>query len=116
MVYVMWIPKKFKGFENELCKSAFFGNYGNVQSVSLTENPQGDQTFISAFVTYDCEVSATLAVIALDKMKINDCLIRAGYGRTKYCINFLNKVPCLKKFCTYTHKMASPNLSFFNHE
>lgn len=114
MVYVMGLPFSLKIFEDSFNESAFFGNYGRVLSISIAEDTNNGHKTLSAFVTYDCELSATLAVVALDKMKIDNCLIRAGYGSNKYCMYFLNGLPCLKKICTYAHKMASPKLCFYN--
>lgn len=49
---------------------------------------------INAHILYEDEISAGMAILALNKFKINDFVVKAKYGLNKYCTKFLQKKEC----------------------
>jgi CCR4-NOT transcription complex subunit 4 len=60
----------------------------------------------SVYVTYSTPEESSLAILSLDNSTIDDHLIRASYGTTKYCSNFLKGIECHNRECLYLHYLA----------
>ena len=60
----------------------------------------------SAYITYSTPEECSLAILALDNSIVDNHLLRASYGTTKYCANFLRGVECFNRECLYLHFMA----------
>ena len=101
----------------------YFGQYGIIQNVTINkdnayttfvaapvngevESTSSNKSQISyaAYITYTSPQDASLAIMALDQHMYDGRLIRASYGRTKYCKFFLKNHSCPKKDCPYKHK------------
>ncbi len=60
----------------------------------------------SAYVTFSCPGESSLAILALDNTEVDNHLLRASFGTTKYCSNFLRGTECFNKECLYLHAFA----------
>jgi len=60
------------------------------ESTSSTKS----QISYAAYITYTLPQDASLAIMTLDQHMFDARMIRASYGRTKYCKNFLKKQRC----------------------
>ena len=60
----------------------------------------------TCFITYSSEAESSLAILSLDNCTIDKHEIKANYGTTKYCLNFLKNSICKNKDCIYLHKLA----------
>lgn len=94
-----------------LQKREYFGQYGHIKKLVLaskTDSSTKKKTH-SAYITYSSSNEASLAVLSIDSIIINGHFIRAFFGTSKYCIHFLNKIPCYNKDkCLFIHYIASP--------
>lgn len=102
-------------------KYEYFGQYGYIHQIninkdnaytsSVQENIGGESTSsnksqisYAAYITYNSPQDASLAIMSLDQHIYEGRMIRASYGRTKYCKFFLKNQNCPKKDCPYKHK------------
>ena len=63
----------------------------------------------SAYVTYSKPSEASIAILSLDNTKIDNHVIRASFGTTKYCSYYLKGIECSNKECLFLHKKADEN-------
>lgn len=69
----------------------FFGQYGRISKLVVNKNkvyntngPNGPS--YSVHVTYSTKEEASLAILSLDNTIVDNHLIRASYGTTKYLL------------------------------
>lgn len=74
----------------------------NLQKAPKTRNFK--RNIHSAYVTYESELEAIYAILALGGKIINDCEMKVSFGTTKYCTYFLNDKPCTNLDCLYLHE------------
>jgi hypothetical protein len=60
----------------------------------------------SAFISYSNPQEASIGILAVDQFSYEGRVIKASFGRTKYCKFFLKSTPCLNKECPYQHEMC----------
>lgn len=94
LIYVIGLPLSFLQLRSELSSESFFGSFGKVEKVFLNQITYLNaemipQQLCGAHVTYADNVSASTAIMAIDKMRINDYIVQADFGLNKYCQNFL---------------------------
>jgi hypothetical protein len=77
----------------------------NKNKIYNSNGPNGPS--YTCFITYSTEAESSLAILSLDKSIIDSHEIKANYGTTKYCLNFLKNSECKNKDCIYLHKLAS---------
>lgn len=71
------------------------------------------ESAIGVYVTYVRKEDAARAIVAIDGSKGPDGkTIRASYGTTKYCTNYLRNLPCTNTICTYLHEPGEEADSF----
>lgn len=92
-------------------KYEYFGQYGNITKIVVNKgkayNPNGlNGPSFSAYITYSTMQEASLAILAIDNFEVNDHLLRASFGTTKYCTFFLKNCDCPNKDCLYMHNLA----------
>jgi len=111
LVYLIGLSLDLVKIENKLKSFEYFGQYGkilklviNKKKVYNSNGPNGPSYI--CFVTYSTEEESSLAILSLDNTIIDNHEIKANYGTTKYCINFLKKWECKNKDCIYLHKLA----------
>ena len=107
----------FQGFpdslynENLLTSPEYLGQYGNIEKILLVskEDKKTKQKINSAYVTFETDEQAAYCILSLDSIKINDQIVRAFFGTTKYCNHFLNNFHCFNKDkCIFLHHLADP--------
>jgi CCR4-NOT transcription complex subunit 4 len=95
--------------EEVLVRFEYFGQYGKIVSVTINNehayNSDQGQCY-SAYITYSQPHEAALAILALDQSVRENRLMRASFGRTKYCKYFLKQAQCQNRECPYMHEMC----------
>jgi CCR4-NOT transcription complex subunit 4 len=87
LVYVIGLSARIATKET-LAKKEFFGQYGTITKIVVNNskaynqnNPNGPS--YSAYITYAKPFEASIAILSLDSIVIDDHLIRASFGTTK---------------------------------
>lgn len=105
----------FQGFPDYLYNEAilrspeYFGQYGIITKVTLSSKfDQKNQIKAnSAYISFASNEQAAYAILAVDSIKINNQLVRAFFGTTKYCNHFLNNFNCFnQERCMFLHYLA----------
>ena len=100
-------------FKKELLISPeYFGQYGVISKIVLVSKKDklNLETHNSAYITFLTKEQASYAILAVDSIKINDQLVRAFFGTSKYCSHFLNNRECTcEDNCMFLHKLADKN-------
>ena len=92
-----------------LSSKEYFGQYGHILKIVLVskEDKIQKRKTNSAYLTFQKEEQAALCILAVDSIKINDHLVRAFFGTTKYCTHFLNNFKCFNEDkCMFLHHLA----------
>ena len=107
----------FQGFPDRLynkdilSSEEYFGQYGLISKIILTNKVERktNKKSNSAYITFfSCE-QAAYAILSVDSIKIDDMLVRAFFGTTKYCNHFLNNFRCFNsEKCMFLHSIAEP--------
>lgn len=110
LVYVIGLSASLANRE-KLSKWEYFGQYGNIIKIVVNKNKAYNQNSphgpsYSAYVTFSKPSEASIAILSLDETMIDNHLIRASFGTTKYCSFFLKGIECNNKDCLYLHKFA----------
>ena len=108
----------FQGFpdylynEEILSSPKYFGQYGIISKITLINrpHPKTKKPINSAYITFASKVQAAYCILAVDSIKIDNLLVRAFFGTSKYCNHFLNnkECPCEEK-CIFLHYLANKN-------
>ena len=115
LIYIVGIPL---GMANEelLRKSEYLGQYGKIGKVVVHRNHTATQTTVSAYVTFVYKEDAKAAIQSLEGYWVDGHLIRASFGTTKYCNNFIRGVPCNNPDCVYLHELGDDEDRFTKEE
>ena len=112
LVYIIGLSSELIKIDSKLKSFEYFGQYGKINKLVINKNkiynsngPNGPS--YTCFITYSTEAESSLAILSLDKSIIDSHEIKANYGTTKYCLNFLKNSECKNKDCIYLHKLAS---------
>ena len=75
-----------------MSKYEYFGQYGKIVALTINKeqafnSDQGQS--LSAYITYSQPHEAAIAILAVDQAVRDNRLLRASFGRTKYCKYFL---------------------------
>ena len=101
----------FQGFPDEindtkiLSSPEYFGQYGTIKKICIVPKKSKDN-YNSCYITFEKEEQAAYCILAVDSIKIKNKLVRAFFGTTKYCNNFIKGYMCLNKNCKFMHHMA----------
>ena len=104
----------FQGFPEEmndiklLSSPEYFGQYGTIKKICLVPKKEAN-AYYSCYITFSSEEEAAYCILAVDSIKIKNKLVRAFFGTTKYCNNFLKGFVCLNKNCKFMHNFADKN-------
>lgn len=94
MLYIKGFPFEFKKIKH-LKGAHFFGYYGSVNKIKFaTESLAFNNTtrrILSVFVTFENEISALKAIMAMNGLQFNELRLSASFGRNKYCHFFLKR-------------------------
>ena len=105
----------FQGFPDRLydkellCSQEYFGQYGDITKIILTNkiDKKSNKKSNSAYLTFTTSQQAAYAVLSVDSIKIDNQLVRAFFGTTKYCNHFLNNFKCFNsEKCMFLHYIA----------
>ena len=108
----------FQGFPDRLykkellCSKEYFGQYGNITKIILTNKSEKKnyKHSNSAYISFETSEQASYAILAVDSIIIDNMLVRAFFGTTKYCNHFLNNSPCFNSDkCMFLHYIANEN-------
>ena len=111
LVYIIGLSPELIKIEPKLKSYEYFGQYGKIIKLVVNKNktynangPNGPS--YTCFITYSTEAESSLAILSMDNYTIDNHEIKANYGTTKYCINFLKNAQCRNKECIFLHKLA----------
>ena len=111
LVYLIGLSSDLIKIEHKLKTYEYFGQYGKIIKLVINKNktyntngPNGPS--YTCFITYSTEAESSLAILSMDNYSIDNHEIKANYGTTKYCLNFLKNSECKNKDCIYLHKFA----------
>ena len=105
----------FQGFPDRLynkellCSREYFGQYGIISKIILTSkfDKKSNKKSNSAYLTFATSEQAAYAILSVDSIKIDNQLVRAFFGTTKYCNHFLNNFKCFNsEKCMFLHYIA----------
>lgn len=108
----------FQGFPDRLyskeilASEEYFGQYGLISKIILTNKIERktNKRSNSAYITFYSYEQAAYAILSVDSIKIDDMLVRAFFGTTKYCNHFLNNFRCFNsEKCMFLHEIADPS-------
>ena len=113
LVYIIGLSSSLAD-KSKLNKYEYLGQYGTIIKTVVNKNKAYNQNNIygpsySAYVTYSKPSEASIAILSLDNTKIDNHLIRASFGTTKYCSYYLKGIECNNKDCLFLHKKADEN-------
>ena len=110
LVYVIGLPANL-GSEEALRKPEYFGQYGRIGKIVIHKthsNSGGSSTpTISAYVTFVHKDDAKASIQSLEGHWIDNHVLRASFGTTKYCNNFIRGLACNNPDCVYLHEMGN---------
>jgi len=92
LVYIIGLSSNIAHRE-KLSKYEYLGQYGTIIKIVVNRNKAYNQNSphgpsYSAYVTYSKPYEASIAILSLDDKMIDNHLIRASFGTTKYCSFF----------------------------
>ena len=105
----------FQGFPDRLynkellCSQEYFGQYGIISKIILSNkiDKKSNKKSNSAYLTFSSCEQAAYAILSVDSIKIDNQLVRAFFGTTKYCNHFLNNFNCFNsEKCMFLHYLA----------
>ena len=108
----------FQGFPDRLydkellCSQEYFGQYGIISKMILSKKIEKklNKKSNSAYITFATCEQAAYAILSVDSIKIDNQLVRAFFGTTKYCNHFLNNFKCFNsEKCMFLHYIADKN-------
>ena len=93
LVYVIGIAPEIAS-EEKLKSVEYFGQYGNLQKVVVNTKDVYNATrggpSYSAYLTFNTARESAIAILSVDQFVLNDRMIRASFGTSKFCQFFLN--------------------------
>ena len=96
--------------ENLLLSKEYLGQYGCITKIFLVskEDKITHKKVNSAYITFEKSEQAAYCILAIDSIKINNQIVRAFFGTTKYCNHFLNNFHCFnEEKCMFLHHIAN---------
>jgi hypothetical protein len=105
----------FQGFPDSiydktiLLSPEYFGQYGKIIKIALVtkEDANSKKKSNSAYLTFETKEQAAYCILSVDSIRINNHLVRAFFGTTKYCNHFLNGYHCFnEEKCMFLHHFA----------
>lgn len=115
LVYVIGLPISLAN-EDLLRKPEYFGQYGKISKIVAHKNQGGTHPTASAYITFAFKEDAKASIQALDGYWMEGHPLRASFGTTKYCNNFIKNVPCSNPECVYLHEFGDDDDRFTKEE
>ncbi|CCF73378.1 CCR4-NOT transcription complex subunit 4 [Babesia microti strain RI] len=115
LVYVVGLPQRLAKKE-VLKRPEYFGQYGKIQNVvvnrSQAYSTHWEGPSYSVYVTYSKISEASAAIEGIDGSQVDNRILRASFGTTKYCVYFLKNVKCTNVDCFYLHQLGDEKDTF----
>ena len=115
LVYVIGIPAS-AGTEEVLRRPEYFGQYGKIVKIVIHKNHSASHTTVSAYATFAYKEDAKAAIQALEGFWLDGHHLRASFGTTKYCNNFIRGLACNNPDCVYLHELGDDDDRFTKEE
>ncbi|KAK7743709.1 transcriptional repressor general negative regulator of transcription subunit 4 [Diatrype stigma] len=116
LVYVTGLTPTVR--EDELLKTLrkpeFFGQYGNIQKISISnrKSSDGQAQSLGIYVTFERKEDAARCIQAVNGSQNGDRILRAQLGTTKYCSAWLRHEPCINRQCMFLHELGDEEDSY----
>jgi CCR4-NOT transcription complex subunit 4 len=101
--------------EDVLKRHEYFGQYGRIVKIVVnrgTVHHTAHGQSVSAYVTFHKKADALACILAVDGASLENRVLRASFGTTKYCNFFLRGIPCSNPECMYLHEIGDDADSF----
>ena len=110
LVYVIGLPQNLCT-EEILKRGEYFGQYGKIGKIVVHRNQAGTGPYsvptASAYVTFTFKEDASASIQSLEGHRMENHLLRASFGTTKYCNNFIRGASCNNPDCVYLHELGN---------
>ena len=116
LVYVTGLTPTVR--EDELLKTLrkqeFFGQYGNIQKISISnrKSSDGQNQSLGIYVTFEKKEDAARCIQAVNGSQNGDRVLRAQLGTTKYCSAWLRHEQCTNRQCMFLHELGDEEDSY----
>ncbi|KAI0553827.1 hypothetical protein F4679DRAFT_570737 [Xylaria curta] len=116
LVYVTGLTPTVR--EDELLKTLrkqeFFGQYGNIQKISISnrKSSDGQQQSLGIYVTFEKKEDAAKCIAAVNGSQNGDRVLKAQLGTTKYCSAWLRHEQCGNRQCMFLHELGDEEDSY----
>lgn len=116
LVYVTGLTPTVR--EDELTKTLrkpeFFGQYGNIQKISVSNRKggEGQNPSLGIYVTFEKPEEAERCIRAVNGSLNGDRVLRAQLGTTKYCSAWLKHEQCTNRGCMFLHERGDEEDSY----
>ncbi|KAH7197848.1 uncharacterized protein B0J16DRAFT_257443 [Fusarium flagelliforme] len=116
LVYITGLAPTVR--EDELLKTLrkpeFFGQYGNIQKISISnrKSSDGQHQSLGIYVTFERPEEATRCITAVHGSQNGDRVLKAQHGTTKYCSAWLKNEKCSNPGCMFLHEQGDEEDSY----
>ncbi|KAG5926005.1 hypothetical protein E4U42_003740 [Claviceps africana] len=116
LVYITGLAPTVR--EDELLKTLrkpeFFGQYGTIQKISISnrKSPDGQHHSLGIYVTFEKPEEATKCIQAVHGSQNGDRILKAQHGTTKYCSAWLKNEKCNNPGCMFLHEQGDEEDSY----
>ncbi|KAL7622294.1 transcriptional repressor general negative regulator of transcription subunit 4 [Parahypoxylon ruwenzoriense] len=116
LVYVTGLTPTVR--EDELLKTLrkpeFFGQYGNIQKISISnrKSADGQPQSLGIYVTFEKKEDAARCIQAVHGSQNGDRILKAQLGTTKYCSAWLRHEQCGNRQCMFLHELGDEEDSY----
>ncbi|EWG41881.1 CCR4-NOT transcription complex subunit 4 [Fusarium verticillioides 7600] len=116
LVYITGLAPTVR--EDELLKTLrkpeFFGQYGNIQKISISnrKSSDGQHQSLGIYVTFERPEEATRCIQAVHGSHNGDRVLKAQHGTTKYCSAWLKNEKCGNPGCMFLHEQGDEEDSY----
>lgn len=116
LVYITGLAPTVR--EDELLKTLrkpeFFGQYGNIQKISISnrKSSDGQHQSLGIYVTFERPEEATRCIQAVHGSQNGDRMLKAQHGTTKYCSAWLKNEKCGNPGCMFLHEQGDEEDSY----
>lgn len=97
-----------------LRKAEFFGQYGNIQKISISnrKSSDGQHQSLGIYVTFEKPDEAMRCIQAVHGSVNGDRTLKAQHGTTKYCSAWLKNEKCSNPGCMFLHEQGDEEDSY----
>ncbi|CAK7209967.1 transcriptional repressor proteinral negative regulator of transcription subunit 4 [Sporothrix curviconia] len=115
LVYVTGLNPTVR--EDELLKTLrkpeFFGQYGNIQKISISNRKSSDGSpSLGIYVTFEKKEDAQRCIQAVNGSMNGERPLKAQLGTTKYCSAWLRHEQCTNRQCMFLHELGDEEDSY----